>query len=228
MSIRVLVVDDDALIRTGLRLILETRPEYEVVGEAGDGEAAITQARALAPDVVLMDVQMPRMDGLAATAEITSWESAPRVLILTTFELDEYVFRALRAGASGFVLKRTPAEDLLAAISTVASGDALLAPSVTRRLIEAFTAQPVSREPDPALMSELTAREVEIWRHLARGESNAEIAQSLYLSTLTVKTHVANLLTKLNLRDRTQAVVLAYESGLVVPGAAGGPALPLE
>ncbi len=228
MSIRVLVVDDDALIRTGLRLILETRPEYEVVGEAGDGEAAITQARALAPDVVLMDVQMPRMDGLAATAEITSWESAPRVLILTTFELDEYVFRALRAGASGFVLKRTPAEDLLAAISTVASGDALLAPSVTRRLIEAFTAQPVSREPDPALMSELTAREVEIWRHLARGESNAEIAQSLYLSTLTVKTHVANLLTKLNLRDRTQAVVLAYESGLVVPGAADGPALPLE
>jgi DNA-binding NarL/FixJ family response regulator len=224
----VLVVDDDALIRTGLRLILETRPEYEVVGEAGDGEAAITQARALAPDVVLMDVQMPRMDGLAATAEITSWESAPRVLILTTFELDEYVFRALRAGASGFVLKRTPAEDLLAAISTVASGDALLAPSVTRRLIEAFTAQPVSREPDPALMSELTAREVEIWRHLARGESNAEIAQSLYLSTLTVKTHVANLLTKLNLRDRTQAVVLAYESGLVVPGAADGPALPLE
>ncbi len=228
MSIRVLVVDDDALIRTGLRLILETRPEYEVVGEAGDGEAAITQARALAPDVVLMDVQMPRMDGLAATAEIAAWESAPRVLILTTFELDEYVFRALRAGASGFVLKRTPAEDLLAAISTVAAGDALLAPSVTRRLIEAFTAQPVSRQPDPALMAELTAREVEIWRHLARGESNAEIAQSLYLSTLTVKTHVANLLTKLGLRDRTQAVVLAYESGLVVPGAAGGPALPLE
>ncbi len=228
MSIRVLVVDDDALIRTGLRLILETRPEYEVVGEAGDGEAAITQARALAPDVVLMDVQMPRMDGLAATAEIAAWESAPRVLILTTFELDEYVFRALRAGASGFVLKRTPAEDLLAAISTVAAGDALLAPSVTRRLIEAFTAQPVSRQPDPALMAELTGREVEIWRHLARGESNAEIAQSLYLSTLTVKTHVANLLTKLGLRDRTQAVVLAYESGLVVPGAADGPALPLE
>jgi DNA-binding NarL/FixJ family response regulator len=224
----VLVVDDDALIRTGLRLILETRPEYEVVGEAGDGEAAITQARALAPDVVLMDVQMPRMDGLAATAEIAAWESAPRVLILTTFELDEYVFRALRAGASGFVLKRTPAEDLLAAISTVAAGDALLAPSVTRRLIEAFTAQPVSRQPDPALMAELTSREVEIWRHLARGESNAEIAQSLHLSTLTVKTHVANLLTKLGLRDRTQAVVLAYESGLVVPGAAGGPALPLE
>jgi DNA-binding NarL/FixJ family response regulator len=218
MTIRVLIADDDALIRTGLRLILDTQGDLEVVGEAADGHAAIRQSRALHPDVVLMDVQMPQLNGLQATAQITALETAPRVLILTTFELDEYVFEALRSGASGFVLKRIPAEELLAAIRTVAAGDALLAPSVTRRLIEAFAAQPVSHQPDHALLAELTARELEVWRLVARGMSNAEIAAALYLSTLTVKTHVANLLAKLELRDRTQAVVLAYESGLVSAG----------
>lgn len=223
MSIRILLADDDALIRTGLRMILETQPDLQVVGEAADGHAAVTQSRALHPDVVLMDVQMPHLNGLQATAEVTALDPAPRVLILTTFELDEYVFEALRAGASGFVLKRIPAEDLISAIRTVAGGEALLAPSVTRRLIEAFAAQPAPHHPDHALLGELTAREVEVWRLIARGLSNAEIADALHLSTLTVKTHVAHLLTKLNLRDRTQAVVLAYESGLVNPGGAPQP-----
>ena len=224
MTIRVLLVDDESLVRAGLRFILDTQPDVEVVGEAADGEAAVTQARALRPDVMLMDVQMPRVDGLQATVQVTALDPAPRVLILTTFELDEYVFQALRSGASGFLLKRTPPEDLIGAIRTVATGEALLAPSVTRRLIEAFTARPQPREPDRALLGELTAREVEVWQHIARGLSNAEIAAELYLSTLTVKTHVANLLSKLQLRDRTQAVVLAYESGLVTPG--GRPTVP--
>jgi DNA-binding NarL/FixJ family response regulator len=227
VTIRILVVDDDTLIRTGLRLILDSQDDLEVIGEAGDGAVAVQQARVLRPDVVLMDVQMPRMDGLQATAAITSAgrsdHPAPRVIILTTFELDEYVFQALRSGASGFVLKRTPAEELISAVRTVAAGEALLAPSVTRKLIEAFAARATPQQPDRALLGELTAREVEIWRHIARGMSNAEIAQSLHLSTLTVKTHVTNLLSKLNLRDRTQAVVLAYESGLITPGAPEAP-----
>jgi DNA-binding NarL/FixJ family response regulator len=227
VTIRILIVDDDTLIRTGLRMILDSQEDFEVVGEAGDGEVAIQQAHALRPDVVLMDVQMPRLDGLHATAAITGEDrndqTVPRVIILTTFELDEYVFKALRSGASGFVLKRTPAEELISAVRTVAAGEALLAPSVTRKLIEAFAARPAPQQPDRALLGDLTAREIEIWRHIARGMSNAEIAQSLYLSTLTVKTHVTNLLSKLNLRDRTQAVVLAYESGLITPGAPEAP-----
>lgn len=218
MNIRVLIADDDTLIRTGLRMIIETQADLEVVGEAADGRAAITQARALRPNVVLMDVQMPGMDGLEATAAVTALDSAPRVLILTTFELDEYVYEALRSGASGFILKRTPAEDLVAAIRTIAAGEALLAPSVTRRLIEAFRVQPSPHQPDQKILGALTAREVEVWRYIAKGLSNAEIADVLHLSPLTVKTHVTNLLTKLNLRDRTQAVVLAYESGVVNPG----------
>jgi DNA-binding NarL/FixJ family response regulator len=222
MTVRVLIADDDTLIRTGLRLILESQRDLEVVGEAADGEVAVAQSRVLRPDVVLMDVRMPRMDGLAATAALTALDRAPRVLILTTFELDEYVFQALRAGASGFVLKRTPAEELIAAIRTVAAGEGLLAPSVTRRVIEAFAAQPLPVHTDPDVLGGLTAREVEVWRQLARGRSNAEIAAALHLSTLTVKTHVANLLAKLQLRDRTQAVVLAYESGLISPGARDG------
>jgi DNA-binding NarL/FixJ family response regulator len=222
MTVRVLIADDDTLIRTGLRLILESQRDLEVVGEAADGEVAVAQSRVLRPDVVLMDVRMPRMDGLAATAALTALDRAPRVLILTTFELDEYVFQALRAGASGFVLKRTPAEELIAAIRTVAAGEGLLAPSVTRRVIEAFAAQPLPARTDPDVLGGLTAREVEVWRQLARGRSNAEIAAALHLSTLTVKTHVANLLAKLQLRDRTQAVVLAYESGLISPGARDG------
>ena len=162
---------------------------------------------------------LPGSDGIAGTRAVLHARPQCRVLVLTMFDLDEYVFQALRSGASGFVLKRTPAEELLAAIRTVAAGEALLAPSVTRRLIEAFAARPAPAQPDRALLGDLTAREIEIWRHIARGLSNAEIAESLYLSTLTVKTHVTNLLSKLNLRDRTQAVVLAYESGLITPGA---------
>jgi DNA-binding NarL/FixJ family response regulator len=218
VSIRVLIVDDDTLIRTGLGLILGSQSDLEVVGEAADGEVAIAQVRALRPDVVLMDIQMPRMNGLDATVALAKLVPPPRVLILTTFEIDEYVFQALRSGASGFVLKRTPAEELIAAIRIVAAGEALLAPSVTRRLIEAFAAAPAPRRHDPVVLRELTVREIEIWRHIARGLSNAEIAAELVLSTLTVKTHVAHLLTKLQLRDRTQAVVLAYESGFATAG----------
>ncbi len=217
--IRILLVDDDALIRAGLRLLLETQDDFCVVGEAGDGEIALQQVAALQPDVVLMDIQMPRMDGLEATERISSSEHAARILVLTTFEQDDFVFRALRAGASGFVLKRVPPEDLVVAIRTVAAGDALLSPSVTRRLISAFASQP---PPVPAtgVVSQLTERELEVLRLVARGLSNAEIAERLTLSALTIKTHVGHLLAKLRLRDRTQAVVFAYESGLVAPGAA--------
>ncbi len=218
--IRILLVDDDALIRAGLRLLLETQDDLRVVGEASDGQVAVDQVQALHPDVVLMDVQMPRVDGIEATERITAAGHDARILILTTFEQDEYVFRALRAGASGFVLKRIPPEDLVAAVRTVAAGDALLSPSVTKRLIAAFavSAPPTST---PDVVHGLTERELEVLHLLARGLSNAEIAGHLTLSALTVKTHVGNLLTKLHLRDRTQAVVFAYESGLVSPRSGG-------
>ncbi len=215
--IKILLVDDDALIRAGLRLLLETQDDLRVVGEAGDGNVAVTQVAALDPDVVLMDIQMPHLDGLEATERISRTGHPARVLMLTTFEQDEYVFRALRAGASGFVLKRIPPEELVAAVRTVAAGDALLSPSVTRRLITAFAKHP-SPAAAPAVPAALTERELEVLRLLARGLSNAEIAEHLVLSALTVKTHVGNLLTKLHLRDRTQAVVYAYESGIVAPG----------
>ena len=218
--IRVLIVDDDAIIRAGLKLLLETQPDMEVVGEASDGLGAVSQTHHFGPDVILMDVQMRQVDGIEATRRILADapDPVPHILILTTFELDEYVFEALRAGASGFVLKRLPPEELMAAVRTVASGEALLAPSVTRRLIEEFARQPSVRRADAKELQRLTAREEEVLRALARGLSNAEIADELVLSALTVKTHVANVLAKLGVRDRVQAVVFAYESGLVTAG----------
>ena len=222
MMVRVLLVDDQALVRTGFRMILEAEEDMEVVGEAGDGREAITQARELTPDIVLMDVRMPEMDGIEATRRLLGGNDTPaKVVMLTTFDMDEYVYEALRAGASGFLLKDVPPEQLVAGIRSVASGDALLAPSVTRRVIEEFVRHPPDalRERPPGL-DELTEREVEVLKLIARGLSNAEIAKALYVSETTVKTHVAHLLMKLRLRDRVQAVVLAYESGLVQPGEA--------
>ena len=216
MSIRVLIADDQALVRVGFRKILESEPELEVVGEAADGGEAIERARLLRPDIVLMDIQMPRIDGLQATRRLAGGGIA-RVLILTTFDINEYVYEALRAGASGFLLKDTEADQLITAIRVVAQGDALLAPSITRRLIEQFARRPPpSSRPDA--LTELTARELEILQLLARGLSNAEIAHELTLGEATVKTHVARVLHKLGLRDRVQAVVAAYETGLVQPG----------
>jgi DNA-binding NarL/FixJ family response regulator/class 3 adenylate cyclase len=219
-TVRVLIVDDQVLVRTGFRMILEAESDLEVVGEASDGLEAVARARGLAPDVVLMDVRMPEMDGIEATRQLLGGDgSESKVVMLTTFDMDEYVYEALRAGASGFLLKDVPPEQLVAGIRAVASGDALLAPSVTRRVIEEFVRRPPEsvREP-PASLSELTARELEVLKLIARGRSNAEIAKELFVSDTTVKTHVAHVLMKLNLRDRVQAVVLAYESGLVQPG----------
>jgi DNA-binding NarL/FixJ family response regulator len=222
MSIGLLLVDDQALVRSGFRMVLEAEDDIEVVGEAANGRQAIDSAHRLKPDVVLMDVRMPELDGIAATREIVGREGkrSARVLILTTFDLDEYVYDALGAGASGFLLKDVPPEQLVDGIRVVASGDALLAPAVTRRLIEDFSrARPAGKEQPPGI-DELTPREREVWSLMARGLSNAEIAESLVVGETTVKTHVARVLMKLGLRDRVQAVVLAYESGLVTPGQA--------
>ncbi len=219
MKHRVLIADDQSLLRRGFRLILESEPTIDVVGEAVDGLDAVSMARVLRPDVVLMDIRMPNVDGLEATRRIlANGNGSTKVLILTTFDLDEYVYEALRSGASAFLLKDAPPEQLIHAIHVVAAGDALLAPSVTRRLIHEFAKRPTPREATGPDLRELTAREVEVLKLVARGDSNAEIAHALYVSETTVKTHVARILAKLGARDRTQAVVLAYESGLVQPG----------
>jgi DNA-binding NarL/FixJ family response regulator len=220
VSIRVVIADDQSLVRTGFRMILEAEEDIEVVGEAPDGAHAVECVGRLAPDVVLMDIRMPELDGIEATRRILggSADGGPKVVMLTTFDMNEYVYEALRAGASGFLLKDVPAEQLVAGVRVVAGGEALLAPSVTRRLLEEFAkATPANSEPPPGL-SELTPRELEVLGLMARGMSNAEIAAELILGETTVKTHVARVLMKLGLRDRIQAVVLAYESGLVQPG----------
>jgi DNA-binding NarL/FixJ family response regulator len=219
--IRVLLVDDQALLRMGFRLILETEPDIEVVGEAADGAVGVAMTSALQPDVVLMDVRMPGVDGIAATASITAAATDTKVIILTTFDLDEYVFAGLKAGASGFLLKDAPPADLITAIRSVASGDAVLAPAATRRLIDQFTAllpDPGRHESRDAIIAKLTDREQTVFAQLAAGRSNREIADGLHLSEGTVKVHVGRILAKLGLRDRVQAVVLAYESGLITPG----------
>ena len=220
--IRVLLADDQGLVRAGFRMILRAEPDIDVVGEAGNGEEAVERVREAAPDVVLMDIRMPGVDGVEATRRITAAAGA-RVLVLTTFDLDEYVYEALRAGASGFLLKDTPPEQLVEAIRVVAGGDALLSPVVTRRVIAEFVRRPpaAARLPAPGL-DELTARELEILRLIARGLSNAEIAAEAFVSETTVKTHVARILMKLRLRDRVQAVVFAYEHGIVHAGDAVG------
>ena len=218
-AVRVLLADDQALVRAGFRMILDAEEDIEVVGEAKDGAEAVRAARALRPDVVLMDIRMPNLDGIEATRQVMAERAGEvRVLILTTFDLNEYVYEALRSGASGFLLKDAPAESLIAGIRVVADGEALLAPSITRRLIEEFARGDGPAAPPPGL-DELTPRELDVFKQVARGLSNAEIASELIVSETTVKTHVARMLMKLGLRDRVQAVVLAYEAGIVTPGA---------
>jgi DNA-binding NarL/FixJ family response regulator len=218
VSVRVLVVDDQALVRAGFVKLLEPEDDLRVVGEAADGAEAVEAAIRVHPDVVLMDIRMPRLDGIEATRRIRAARNAARVLVLTTYDLDEYVFDALKAGASGFLLKDAPADQLIAGIRVVAAGDALLAPAVTKRLIEEFARRPTPPPGGPAELAELTTREREILTLMARGLTNSEIAGELVLGESTVKTHVGNVLSKLGLRDRVQAVVLAYETGLVRPG----------
>jgi DNA-binding NarL/FixJ family response regulator len=221
--VRVLVVDDQELVRTGFCVILEGADGITVVAEAANGAEAVRAAAEHQPDVILMDVRMPEMDGLQATRQITggSRTAGPKVVMLTTFDIDEYVYEALRAGASGFLLKDAPKHDLIAAVKNAAAGNALLAPSVTIRLIDAFARQPAHAQPAPSRLASLTVREHDILLRLARGLTNAEIAADLIISDATVKSHVGNLLAKLGLRDRVQAVILAYETGIVQPGEPG-------
>ncbi len=226
MTIRVIIVDDQAMVRAGFAALLAAQADIDVVGEAPDGKQGVAVSRQAHPDVVLMDVRMPEMDGLAAAREILNpppgLEHRPKVLMLTTFDVDDYVYEALRAGASGFLLKDAPPADLIAAVRVVAAGEALLAPSVTRRLIAEFAAQRPAPRPSPALrLNGLTPRETEVLELIARGLSNSEIADRLILAEQTVKTHIGRVLAKLDLRDRAQAVIFAYESGLVAPGDAG-------
>ncbi|MGH3104357.1 MAG: response regulator [Gaiellaceae bacterium] len=219
MSVRVMIADDQALVRTGFRMILDAESDIEIVAEASDGLEAVDAAALYTVDVVLMDIRMPNLDGIEATRRIVARSASTHVLMLTTFDLNEYVYDALRAGASGFLLKDSPPERLVDAIRVVASGDALLAPAITRRVIAEFARRPPPRDGLPPQLEQLTPRELEVLRAVARGCSNAEIAKELFLGETTVKTHVARILQKLDLRDRVQAVVLAYESGLVEPGA---------
>ncbi|MDI6912141.1 response regulator transcription factor [Nocardioides sp.] len=212
MTIRVLVVDDQSMVRAGLRMLLADEPDIEVVAEAGNGREAIARAERFHPDVVLMDIRMPELDGLEATRRILATGGTARVLVLTTFNLDEYVYEALGAGASGFVLKDDPPEQLIAAVRTIADGDALLSPTVTRRVIREFTR--LRRQPPPEAVATLTSRELEVFRLITQGLSNAEIGRALFISDTTVKTHVTRLFQKLDLRDRAQAIVLAYQTGI--------------
>jgi DNA-binding NarL/FixJ family response regulator len=218
VSVRVLIVDDDDLMRAGLKAVLSSDDSIDVIGEAGDGRSAILQARAGRPDVVLMDVRMPDLDGISATRELLAASPEVKVAILTTFERDEYIFGALSAGASGFLLKRTKPEELIAAIHTLAAGDSLLSPSVTRTVIERMAGQPVTPSESSKRLDELTPREREVLELIGRGLSNGEIAAAFFIEESTVKTHVKRILMKLGLRDRVQAVIFAYESGLVNPG----------